>query len=40
MISITIPTYEMNGVGHEFLENSLEFICNQTFKQFEEESDN
>ena len=35
MISITIPTYEMGGVGHEFLENSLEFICNQTFKQFE-----
>jgi glycosyltransferase involved in cell wall biosynthesis len=35
MISITIPTYEMNGVGHKFLEKSLEFICKQSFKDFE-----
>lgn len=35
MISITIPTYEMNGVGKIFLKNSLEFISKQTFKQFE-----
>lgn len=35
MISIVIPTYEMNGVGKTFLENSLKFISNQSFKFFE-----
>jgi glycosyltransferase involved in cell wall biosynthesis len=35
MISITIPAYEMNGVGHKFLEKSLEFISKQSFKEFE-----
>jgi hypothetical protein len=35
MLSITIPTYEMNGFGHEFLKKSLEFMCEQTFKEFE-----
>ena len=35
MISITIPTYEMNGSGKVFLEKSLEFISKQTFKLFE-----
>jgi glycosyltransferase involved in cell wall biosynthesis len=35
MISITIPTYEMNGVGELFFENSLTYISKQTFKEFE-----
>ena len=35
MISITIPTYEMNGVGYKFLEKSLGFISKQSFKEFE-----
>lgn len=35
MISITIPTYEMNGVGKFFIDKSLEFISKQTFKEFE-----
>jgi hypothetical protein len=35
MISITIPTYEMNGFGKNFIENSLTYITKQTFKEFE-----
>jgi glycosyltransferase involved in cell wall biosynthesis len=35
MISIAIPTYEMNGVGCIFLKKSLELISLQTFKDFE-----
>jgi glycosyltransferase involved in cell wall biosynthesis len=35
MISIAIPTYEMNGVGHFFIEQSLTFIAKQTYKNFE-----
>lgn len=35
MISIVIPTYEMNGVGPQFLEKSLSYIDKQTFKNFE-----
>jgi glycosyltransferase involved in cell wall biosynthesis len=35
MISIAIPTYEMNGVGNIFLKKSLELISLQTFKDFE-----
>ena len=35
MISIAIPTYEMNGVGKIFLRKSLELISDQTFKDIE-----
>lgn len=35
MISVVIPTYEMNGVGKTFLQNSLAYISQQTFKDFE-----
>ena len=35
MVSIAIPTYEMNGVGHFFIEQSLTFIAKQTYKNFE-----
>lgn len=35
MISIAIPTYEMNGVGHLFLRKSLDLIFEQTFKDIE-----
>lgn len=35
MISITIPTYEMDGFGKLFLDNSLTYISKQTFKEFE-----
>lgn len=35
MISITIPTYEMNGIGKLFFENSLTYISKQTFRDFE-----
>ena len=35
MISIAIPTYEMNGVGNFFLKKSLELISDQTFKNIE-----
>lgn len=34
-ISITIPTYEMRGYGHIFLERSFEILINQTFKDFD-----
>ena len=35
MISIAIPTYEMNGSGKFFIEKSLNFISNQTYREFE-----
>jgi glycosyltransferase involved in cell wall biosynthesis len=35
MLSICIPTYEMNGLGVKFLEHSLEILTKQTFKNFE-----
>lgn len=34
-ISVTIPTYEMKGLGHIFLKKSLDILCNQTFKDFD-----
>jgi len=33
--SIAIPTYEMHGLGEEFLEHSFEVLDRQTFKDFE-----
>jgi glycosyltransferase involved in cell wall biosynthesis len=33
--SITIPTYEMNGFGGEFLTHSFEILAKQKFKDFE-----
>ncbi len=35
MISIAIPTYEMNGAGKFFLEKSLDLLLKQTYKNFE-----
>lgn len=35
MISVCIPTYEMNGRGVEFLKQILVSLTNQTFKNFE-----
>lgn len=35
MISIAIPTYEMNGVGSEFIRISLNQISKQIYKDFE-----
>jgi glycosyltransferase involved in cell wall biosynthesis len=35
MISICIPTYEMNGKGVEYLEYSFNILYHQTFKNFE-----
>lgn len=35
MISICIPTYEMNGKGAEYLEYSFNILYHQTFKDFE-----
>ena len=35
LISVCIPTYEMGGQGHIFLEKSLNILCNQTFKDFD-----
>lgn len=35
MISIVIPTYEMGDKGTFFIKKSLEYISNQTFKDFE-----
>ena len=34
ILSICIPTYEMGGHGHIFLEKSFEILVNQTFKDF------
>ena len=33
--SITIPTYEMKGLGVEYLEHSFNILNTQTFKDFE-----
>lgn len=35
MISVIIPTYEMGGVGSNFLKKSLYYLSNQTLKDFE-----
>jgi len=35
MISICIPTYEMGGKGHTFLEHSFSLLNAQTFKNFD-----
>ncbi len=34
LISVCIPTYEMYGHGHIFLEHSLQILSKQTFKKF------
>lgn len=34
-LSVCIPTYEMNNVGHIFLKQSFDMLMNQTFKDFE-----
>lgn len=34
-ISIVIPTYEMNGLGREFLKHNFEVLSKQTFKDFD-----
>lgn len=34
LLSICIPTYEMKGYGHIFLEKSFDILTNQTFKDF------
>jgi len=35
LLSICIPTYEMRGLGTEFLKNSFDILFKQTFKDFE-----
>lgn len=35
MISIAIPTYEMNGFGLDFLDRSIKYLLQQTLKDFE-----
>ena len=35
MISVCIPTYEMNGKGAEYLEYSFNILYQQTFTDFE-----
>lgn len=35
ILSICIPTYEMKGYGHIFLEKSFKILINQTFKDFD-----
>lgn len=35
LISVCIPTYEMGGVGHVFLKQSLDILCDQNFKDFD-----
>lgn len=34
LITVCIPTYEMHGLGHGFLRESLEILTQQTFKDF------
>lgn len=34
-ISVTIPTYEMKGLGKQFLKHNLDILCTQTFKDFD-----
>ena len=35
LISVCIPTYEMRGLGHIYLKESLDILCKQTFKDFD-----
>ncbi len=35
LISVCIPTYEMNGYGDQFLRHSLEILELQGFKDYE-----
>ncbi len=35
LLSVCIPTYEMGGLGHVFLKQSLDKLSIQTFKDFE-----
>ena len=35
ILSICIPTYEMNGEGYKFLNHSLDILTKQSFKDFE-----
>ena len=35
MISVCIPTYEMNGMGVEYLEYSFNILYSQTYTNFE-----
>jgi len=35
LLSVCIPTYEMGGVGHIFLRESLDILLQQTFTDFE-----
>lgn len=35
ILSVCIPTYEMNGQGVKFLQHSLEILTKQSFKNFE-----
>lgn len=34
-LSVCIPTYEMNGLGHVFLKHSFDILTTQTFKDFD-----
>jgi hypothetical protein len=34
LISVCIPTYEMHGLGHDFLKHSFDILYQQTFKDF------
>lgn len=34
-LSIAIPSYEMNGIGHQYLKECFDSILNQTFKDYE-----
>ncbi len=35
LLSVCIPTYEMNGVGHVFLKQSFDILTRQSFKDFD-----
>ncbi len=35
LVSICIPTYEMNGLGEKFLRQSFDIFARQTFKDFD-----
>lgn len=35
LVSICVPTYEMNGYGKNYLNHSLSILANQTYKNFE-----
>lgn len=34
-LSVCIPTYEMRGLGHIYLKESFDILCEQIFKNFE-----